>query len=28
MQLLTPLGFVLTSRAVDGNYADLTFVRW
>ena len=27
MQLLTPLGFVLTNRAVDGNYADLTFVR-
>ena len=27
MQFLTPLGFVLTNRAVDGNYADLTFER-
>lgn len=27
MQLLTPLGFVLTNRAVDNNFADLTFVR-
>ena len=27
MKLLLPLGFFLTNRAVDGNYADLTFVK-
>jgi FkbM family methyltransferase len=27
IELLTPLGFVLTNRAVDGNYADLKFEK-
>jgi len=27
INLLSPLEFTLTNRAVDGNYADLTFVK-